>query len=75
LVDAAGDDIPVGSTATVAATGTVAPVGYDGEVFFENLAAVNELAVETPTGARCGVAFEYVPSPGDIPKIGPLTCR
>ena len=51
------------------------PVGYDGEAYVQDLRHHNELAVEPPDGSRCTVAFDYMPAPGDIPTIGPLTCR
>jgi outer membrane usher protein len=75
LVDETGHPIPVGSTATLRATGIVAPVGYDGEAFVENLGKTNQIDVQLPNDGRCIVAFSYAPSPGEIPKIGPLTCR
>jgi outer membrane usher protein len=75
LVDDTGHPIPVGSTATLQATGVVAPVGYDGETFIENLGKTNQLVIQLPNDARCVVAFGFTPTPGAIPKVGPLTCR
>jgi outer membrane usher protein len=75
LVDDTGQPIPVGSTATLEATGIVAPVGYDGETFIENLGKTNHLFVQLPNDGRCVVSFGFTPTPGAIPKIGPLTCR
>ena len=75
LVDELGTPLPVGSVATLAATGAKVPVGYDGEAYVENLEAHNELAVQQPDGKRCKAAFDYHPLAGDIPTIGPLTCR
>jgi len=75
LVDAAGAPIPLGSTATLKATGAVIPVGYDGEAYAEDLEPHDELLVVKPDGKRCTVAFEYRPIAGDIPTIGPLACR
>jgi outer membrane usher protein len=74
LVDAAGAAIPLGSTATLTATGAVYPTGYDGDVYVENLDFHNELTIEQPNGQRCTVAFDYKPLPNDIPSIGPLRC-
>jgi outer membrane usher protein len=74
LVDAAGAPIPLGSVATLRATGAVFPVGYDGEVYVENLSPRNELTVERAEGQRCTFAVDYRPLPGDIPVIGPLRC-
>jgi outer membrane usher protein len=75
LTYTAGKPLPPGSVATLKATGTAYPVGYDGEAFIPGLMPDNELAVERPDGRRCSVAFAYRPIKGDIPAIGPLPCR
>ena len=75
LQDEGGRPIPVGSTATLRSSGAVAPVGYDGETFIEDLAPQNRLDVQLPDGSGCAVVFAFAPVKGDIPKIGPLTCR
>jgi outer membrane usher protein len=75
LVDEAGLPILLGSTATLRATGAIAPIGYDGDVYIENLSAHNELSVVRPDGRSCTAAFDYKPLPGDIPSIGPLRCQ
>ena len=75
LVDAAGVPLPVGSTAMLQATGAAFPVGYEGEVYVEDLELHNRLAVERELGGPCMVSFDYEPVPGDIPAIGPLACK
>jgi outer membrane usher protein len=75
LVDATGHPLPVGSTATLEATGLAAPVGYDGQAFVEGLAKQNRVVVQLPNDGKCVVSFAYAPIAGQIPKIGPLTCR
>jgi outer membrane usher protein len=75
LVDESGTPLPVGGAATLAATGAKVPVGYDGEAYVVDLQAHNELTVEQKDGKRCTAAFDYHPMAGDIPTIGPLTCR
>jgi outer membrane usher protein len=75
LVDATGLPLPLGSTATLRATGAVIPVGYDGDAYAEGLSPHNELAVELPNGRHCTAAFDYKPLRGDIPSIGPLRCQ
>jgi outer membrane usher protein len=72
LVDEAGVAVPLGSTATLRATGVVVPVGYD--AYVEDLSPHNQLAVEFPDGRRCVAAFDYAPVTGEIPSIGPLRC-
>lgn len=75
LVDEAGTPVPLGSAARLRATGAAIPVGFDGNAYVEGLATRNTLAVERPDGRRCSVDFDYRPVPGEIPTIGPLTCR
>lgn len=75
LVDEAGRPVPLGSTATLVASGVDEPVGHDGETFVENLGPDNQVAVQMPDGSRCVVSFPFTPTPGQIPQIGPLTCR
>jgi outer membrane usher protein len=75
LQDERGRPIPVGGTATLRSSGAVSPIGYDGEAFFEDLAAQNRLDVQLPDGSACAVVFPFTPVKGDIPKLGPLTCR
>jgi outer membrane usher protein len=75
LIDAAGEPMPLGSAATLLATGAIVSVGYDGDAYIEGLSPHNELTVKRPNGRYCTVAFEYEPVPGDIPSIGPLRCR
>lgn len=74
LVDAAGSPLPLGTTATLLATGVTVPVGYDGEAYLEDLSAHNQITVERADGHRCTVAFDYKPEAGGIPSIGPLQC-
>jgi len=74
LVDEAGVPIPLGSTATLRATGAVVPVGFDGDAYVEDLSLHNELIVERSNMRRCTVTFDYQSLPGEIPSIGPLRC-
>ena len=78
LVDAAGVPIALGSAARLQPGGAASPIGYGGEVYLEGLQARNEIVVERVDSAgarRCKVVFDYQAVPGDIPVIGPLTCR
>ncbi len=75
LTDEAGRALPVGSVATLAATGVPVPVGYDGNAYVVDLSPHNLVRVERPDGRRCTVRFDYKPMPGQIPTIGPLSCR
>lgn len=75
IVDQAGNPIPLGSIATLKATGATVPVGYDGNAYLEDLSTHNQLTIQREDGHLCTVAFEYRPKPGDLPLIGPLTCK
>jgi len=75
LVDDAGAPIPLGSTATLQATGALAPVGYDGEAYLEDLGPHNKITIELMNGKHCTAAFDYKAVPGDIPTIGPVRCQ
>jgi len=75
LVDNAGAPIPLGSTATLQATGALAPVGYDGEAYLEDLGPHNKITIELMNGKHCTAAFDYKALPGDIPTIGPVRCQ
>ena len=74
-VDEKGQPVPVASMAALEGRAPV-PVGYDGQAYVEGLAAQNRLTVSLPEGGTCvTAAFAFAPTPGDIPKIGPITCR
>jgi outer membrane usher protein len=75
IVDATGHPLPVGSTATLEASGVSVLVGYDGEAFVEGLGKQNRVIVQLPNDGKCVVIFAYTPVAGQIPKTGPLTCR
>ena len=74
LVEVSGLPVPMGSTATLRATGAIVSVGYDGQAYVEDLSPHNELTIERPNGRHCYVSFDYLPAPGNIPSIGPLPC-
>ena len=69
LTDEAGAPIPLGSVARLKGVETADPVGYEGEAFIESLTPHNELTVTLPDGRTCTVAFDYQPSPGEIPSM------
>lgn len=75
IVGADGEPIAVGSSATLRTTNVATPVGYDGEAYLVDLQEHNDVLVDLPDGKRCALIFDYAPKPGDIPSIGPLTCR
>ena len=74
LIDDAGVALPVGATAKLRTTGALAPVGYEGEAYIQDLSPHNEVEVELPNGQRCKAEFNYRAVPGEIPTIGPVRC-
>ena len=75
LVDKAGTPIPLGSTVMIRETGAIAPVGYDGEAYLEDLNPHNNLTIELKDGQHCTASFDYKAVPGDLPTIGPIRCQ
>ena len=74
LIDSAGAALPVGAAAKLRATGGLAPVGYEGEAYIQDLSPHNEVEVALPNGQQCKAEFDYHPVPGEIPTIGPVRC-
>lgn len=75
LVDDLNTPLPVSTQAVLRATHTAFPVGYDGEVYVQDLSALNQLDAELPNGRKCTAVFGYFPVKERIPTIGPLHCR
>ena len=75
LRDTSRRPLPVGATATLQGSGEQALVGYDGEVFFQQVAAHDQVRVQAPGRPACSATFDYHAEPGRIPDIGPLTCH
>jgi outer membrane usher protein len=75
LVDESGHPLPLGSTVTLRTTGSIVPVGYDGEAYVEDLSPHNKVSIELANGQHCTASFDYKPVPRDIPTIGPLRCQ
>jgi outer membrane usher protein len=75
LVDAAGTPLPVGTVVERdGGESARTMVGYDGIVYLEGLQASNTLRAHTGTGL-CHATFAFRAEPGDVPVIGPLSCR
>jgi outer membrane usher protein len=72
LVDPQGRPLPVGARATLLDSGRTALVGYDGLVFFENLAPQNRLRVEFDDSS-CAVQVPY-DSRAAMSTLGPFVC-
>jgi outer membrane usher protein len=74
LVDRAGHWLPVGARVAHPQTGRVLPMGWNGLVYLDHVAADNDLVVTLPDRSQCRVLFS-APSGAQSPThIGPLTC-
>jgi outer membrane usher protein len=73
LRDAGGRPLPLGSRVRYG-DGASASVGYDGQVYLENLAVHNPLAATTPEGDTCRTSLELAAGSDGLPVIE-LTCR
>lgn len=74
LHDSDDKPLPVGSIVEIAGA-AVQVVGYDGEAYLRDLQSVNTLKVVKPNGTSCNAHLRYKPVAGDIPAIGPISCR
>ncbi len=75
LVMPDGKPVALGSIVQLLPSGATAPVGYDGDTYLQGLAPDNNVRVTLPNGQQCTSSFTFTPAPGDIPSIGPVTCR
>ena len=72
LVDGQGKPLPVGSHVTLQDGGSTAIVGYDGLVFFEELAPLNHLSVQSGV-KHCSVDVPF-DAAAAMTTIGPFVC-
>ncbi len=72
LVDEQGEPLPPGTRVTLLASGETALVGFDGQVFFPMLEAVNRIAADTVPVA-CEVEARFEPEQAML-TIGPFVC-
>lgn len=75
LTDRSGLPIPLGSLATATGSGQQAVVGFDGLVYFEDLASETELAVTLPDGGECHAHLTLTDSASQPLQVGPLPCE
>ncbi len=74
LHDAQGQPLALGSRALVEGQAAETPVGFDGEVYLENLHDHDVVRVRTAQGV-CTVRFDYpAAAKGTVPRLGPLLC-
>ena len=73
LADERGQPIAAGSRATPAG-GTAAPVGFDGELYLEDLRPDNRLVVQVRGGGVCLARFPGATGASPVQRIGPVRC-
>lgn len=74
LVDPQGVPLPAGSRILRDGHGEPSLLGYDGRAYLLDLAAANDLTVETSKG-RCRARFAFRPKRGEQQTIGPVACQ
>lgn len=74
VVDEGGRALPIGSTLRLDPDGAPVPVGYGGQAFVRDLPQHVRMRADVPGAGSCWIAFDYRPTAGDIPTIGPLRC-
>ncbi len=68
---AGGDALPVGSQVVLGDSGTAVESGFDGQVFFPDLAGHHRFVATMPDGSRCGAEFDAdAPSAGGTVEAG-----
>jgi outer membrane usher protein len=75
--DGDGKPLPLGSMAAIAGhAGGDAMVGYDGEVYVDDLDldSNNRIRVTRPDGGACSVDVRAPGAGNTVPRIGPLAC-
>ncbi len=75
LVRSNGTPLVLGSTVLSEQGARLGTVGYEGKVYLENLESRNRVRVTGRDGFRCAASFEYKAARGDLPNIGPVTCK
>jgi outer membrane usher protein len=72
LVDEQGEPLPPGTRVTLLASGETTLVGFDGQVFFPMLEAVNRILADTAP-VPCEVEVRFEPEQA-MRTIGPFVC-
>lgn len=75
LVDEDGRPLPVGLSVEHLGSGRRAPLGWDGQVYLEELGEDNELLVRNAGAARCSARFALPKAASGIARVGPLVCQ
>ncbi len=70
-----GHFVPAGAEATLGSSTSAKIVGYDGQVYLNDLGAQNKVSVKHPDGTACHVTFPYQHAAGQQSVVGPLVCQ
>lgn len=74
FVDGQGNSLPRGSMVSLSGREPEA-IGWEGEIYLENLVSANPVMVTLPNGASCKANFTFTPQKDAVPTIGPVPCR
>lgn len=74
LVDEQGNYLPVGQEVQLNNGAFNTSIGWDGEVYLENVKSNNVLTVSFDD-RTCEITFDYETKTNQIPTIGPLICK
>lgn len=74
LVDGQGQPLPRGTQVRHSPSDQRTYVGWDGQVYFENLAQDNQLEATLADGSRCSSRFTLDDTALEMAVIGPLAC-
>ena len=70
-----GRSIPTGSEVFLNGDTAAKALGYDGQVYLNDLKAINAVSVSMRNGGNCTAKFNYTPEPGTQTVIGPIVCH
>ncbi len=74
LVDSLGQPLPRGTQVLHKPSGQRTYIGWDGQLYFEDLSRENQLEVSLADGSRCSSRFSLDDSAVEMAVIGPLAC-
>ncbi len=70
-----GEFVPAGSEVSLPGDKAPRVVGYDGQIYLNNLAANNVATIKLVDGNSCSASFDYVFKKGEQSAIGPVVCQ
>lgn len=70
-----GTFVPAGSEVTLPGDKAPRVVGYDGQIYLNNLAEQNTATIQLVDGSACSASFSYQFKKGEQSVVGPVTCQ